>query len=113
MVAGWIRKTDEGVGSIFYAEQILGGRKAPYTFTVTKYLPYECIEYTAAFPQSLLFPGGSFIIKEDGKGGGSIFTATLTFRFGFLAKIFRAKMGYVRKHVSEEGQNLKRLLEGA
>ena len=108
VVAKWLNKVEEGVGTVFYAEQKLDGDRGGYTFTVTEYIPGRLIVYKPDFPRSLNLTRGSFIVEPF--GDGCIFTATLRFRFGFLVSdTLRAE---VEQHIAEEGQNLKRILEG-
>ncbi len=77
---------------------------------VTKYLPNKLIEYGVLFPESIVCSGGAFRVKSCGKG--SIFTATLSFRFGYLlSKLMLSRVDGIRRHMKEEGENLKRILE--
>lgn len=63
------------------------------------------------FPESIICSGGSFSIKPS--NGGSVFTATLSFRFGGLVSMHAKKRAAaIRLHMKEEGKNLKALLEG-
>ncbi len=68
------------------------------------------IEYDFLFPTSIIVKRGSFIFSNT--NSGCIFTATLTFRFGkIFLKLFKKQMEATIKHMKEEGENLKRLLE--
>ena len=68
------------------------------------------IEYKLLFPTSIICPKGSFIIEP--KEGSSIFTATLSFRFGWLFQKFaKSRVEAITKHMKEEGENLKKILE--
>ncbi len=107
VVAKWIKKVESGVGSVFYAEQKLDGKKDSYRFTVTKYVKGSLIEYTPAFPRCLNFIYGGFMVAPI--ENGSVFTATLTFRFGFL--LSKKLKSVIEKHIAEEGENLKKALE--
>jgi len=108
IVAKWLNKTEDGVGTVFYAEQELGGGLGGYTFTVTEYEPGKVIKYKPNFPRSLNLSFGSFEVEpvED----GCIFTAVLRFRFGFIMPKFFIDNVY--QHIKEEGENLKKILEG-
>ena len=78
-------------------------------FIISKIEKNKRIEYKLLFPMSIICPKGSFIIES--KGDSSIFTATLSFRFGwFLSKLAKNRVEAIRTHMKEEGENLKRLL---
>ncbi|GAJ11880.1 unnamed protein product, partial [marine sediment metagenome] len=60
------------------------------------------------------FPKNTFSVEQ--KEGTCVFTATGTYRLGWLAKTFAKKrlergLSSVKKHMKEEGENLKRILE--
>jgi hypothetical protein len=75
---------------------------------ITKVEKNKKIEFKNLFPISIICPKGSFIIEPKGKN--SIFTATLSIRFGWLfSKLNRVSV--LEKHMKEEGENVKRLLE--
>ncbi len=79
-------------------------------FIGTKVEPNKKIEYKLLFPTSIICPKGSFIIEP--KGESCIFTATLSFRFGrILSKLAKSKVETTKKHMREEGENLRKLLE--
>ena len=100
VTAKWLVKTEEGVGTVFYAEQKLDGDRGGYTFTVTEYIPGRLIVYKPAFPRSLNLSRGSFMIEPV--EGGCIFTATLRFRFGFLMS--ENFLRDIEIHIGEEGE---------
>jgi hypothetical protein len=108
--ARWIKGKGFEPGSVLYAEEYLGERIAKLTFKLITNIPDNLIEYKVLFPESVICSGGSFLIEPRGKG--SRFTATLTFRFGFILSKFLAKrVNALKKHMKEEGENLKKLLE--
>ena len=110
ILAKWIKGQGFEPGSVLYAEEHLGERTARLTFKLTKNIPDSLIEYKVLFPESIICSGGSFLIESHGEG--SIFTATLTFRFGFILSKFLAKrINTLKRHMKEEGENLKKLLE--
>ena len=79
-------------------------------FLGTKVEPNKRIEYRVLFPVSIISPKGSFIMEQ--KGRSCLFTATLYFRFGrIFLKFAKSRVEAVKKHMKEEGENLKRLLE--
>ena len=110
ILAKWIKGKGFEPGSVLYAEEYLGERIAKLTFKLIKNIPDSLIEYKVLFPESIVCSGGSFLIEPHGKG--SIFTATLTFRFGFiLSKFLSQRVNILKRHMKEEGENLKRILE--
>lgn len=110
VMAQWRKGENFREGSLLYAEEYLGGKLEKLRFKITRYVPNEVIEYKVQFPESIICSGGSFVIKPQNKG--SIFTATLSFRFGsVLSKLYSSRVTDLKKHMKEEGENLKKLLE--
>ena len=107
----WLEGEPFEEGSILYIEEYLHGKLHKMKFLGTKVELNRKIEYKLLFPTSIICPKGSFIIEPKGKT--CIFTATLSFRFGWLfSKLAKNRVGAVKKHMKEEGENLKRLLGG-
>jgi len=91
-------------------EEYLHGKIHKMKFLSTKIKPNSKIEYKLLFPTSIICTGGSFIIKPKGKS--CLFTATLSFRLGYvLSKLMPSRVDATRRHMKEEGKNLKKLLE--
>ena len=68
------------------------------------------IEFRHIFPLSIVCPGGSFTIER--RGNGCLFSATLRFRAGWLFSMLTPRrVDAVKRHMKEEGQNLKNSLE--
>ena len=106
----WLKGEPFEIGSILYVEEYLHGKLHKMKFLGTQFDPPRKIEYSLLFPMSLICPKGSFIIEEE--EGKSIFTATLSFRFGWLFSLFaEGRIGAIKNHMREEGENLKKLLE--
>ena len=106
----WIGKPAKE-GSILYCEEYLHKKLHKMKFRITKVELNRKIKYKLSFPMSVICPKGSFVIEP--KGDSCIFTATLSFRFGWLfSKLAKDRVEAVKKHMKEEGENLKRLLEG-
>jgi len=107
----WVNETgglDEG--DIVYYEEYLHGKLHKIRSKITKIEENKRIEFKNLFPISILSPKGSFIIEP--RGESCIFTATLSIRFGWLlSKIAKSRLDAGKKHIKEEGGNLKRLLE--
>jgi hypothetical protein len=60
----------------------------------------------------MLLPGGAFAVVSD--DGGARFTATISYRFGRLTeRLFKRRMATLQRHMKEEGENLKRIIESA
>jgi len=98
------------VGSIAYAEEYMHGKLHKLKLEFTKITPEE-IEYKALPKILRLFaPVNRFLIKK--KGNKCVFTAENYVRAGPLfGKLFKKEFDDVRRHVREEGENLKRLME--
>jgi len=110
VLARWVKGRNFEKGSVLYAEEYLGGKLEKLSFEITNYVPNELIEYKVLFPESIICSGGSFLIEPS--NGGSVFTATLSFRFGGVLSKFAGKRAEaIRLHMKEEGENLKALLE--
>lgn len=110
VLAKWVKGNNFEKGSVFYAEEYLGGKLEKLSFEITNCVRNELIEYKVLFPESIICSGGSFSIKPY--NGGSVFTATLSFRFGGLvSRVAKKRAKAIRLHMKEEGENLKELLE--
>lgn len=111
----WLKGRPWEEGSVAYAEEYIHGKLHKLKFVVTKVVPNKEIEYA---PVSRLirryFPKNKFYIEH--KGETCIFIASGIFRLGWLVKTFFKKnlehgLSSVKKHMKEEGENLKRILE--
>jgi len=111
----WIEGQPWEEESVVHAEEYIHGKLHKLKFVVTKVVPNEEIEYV---PVSRFlrryFPKNTFSIEP--KEGTCVFTATGTYRIGWLARTFAKKrlersLSSVRKHMKEEAENLKRILE--
>ena len=92
-------------------EELLHGDLHRVNAVLVKVVDNRLIEFRNTFPMSLLCPGGSFIIEPSGVG--SLFTATLSFRLGWLLSVLAGRrVDAIRRHMREESQNLKRIIEG-
>ena len=111
----WLKGKPWTEGSVLYAEEFIHGKLHKFTFEITTIVPNKRIEYipTSCFIRKF-FPKNEFIMEQ--KGDICIFTASGTYRVGKLGKIFFKKaiensLSSVKKHMREEGENLKILLE--
>ena len=111
----WTKGQPRDEGSIVHAEEYIHGKLHKLNFVVTKVVPGETIEYAPVSRFLRIYcPKNTFIVQS--KGGTCIFTATATYRIGWLFKTFAKKslergLSSVKKHVKEEGENLKKILE--
>jgi len=111
----WIRGNPWKERSVAYAEEYMHGKLHKLKFRISKIVPNREIEYA---PLSrilkIFFPRNRFEIKPS--GAGCIFTAEVHLRIGRIAKALAKRklelgLSSVRKHMKEEGENLKRILE--
>jgi hypothetical protein len=111
----WLKGNAWEAGSVVYAEEYIHGKLHKLKFLVTKVVPNREIEYV---PVSrflrLFFPKSTFCIEP--RDETCVFTARGTFRVGWLVRTFARKrftrgLSSVKKHMKEEGENLKRILE--
>ena len=108
----WLRGKPFEIGSVLYVEEYLHGQMHKMKFLSTQLEPNRKIEYKLLFPTSIICPRGSFIIEP--KGESCIFTATLSFRMGWLFSIFaKNRVDAIKKHMKGEGENLKKISEKA
>ena len=113
----WLMGAPWQEGSVAYAAEYMHGKLHKLKFKVTKVVPNERIEWV---PNSRLLriycPKNEFVIQQ--KGEHCIFTATGTLRVGRIVKtLLRKQLEYglacVKKHMKEEGENLKAILENS
>ena len=111
----WLKGFPYQEGSIVYAEEYIHGKLHKLKFIITKVVPNKRIEYA---PTSkilrIYFPKNEFVIEQ--KGDSCLFIASVTYRIGWIAKTFFKKalnkgLSSVKKHMKEEGENLKVILE--
>ena len=112
----WIKGEPWQVGSVVYAEEYIHGKLHKLKLIITKVVPNRRIEFapTNRFLR-FYFPGNTFAVNQ--KGDICVFTASGTYRIGWLFKTFARKkvergILSAKKHMKEEGENLKSILEG-
>jgi len=102
-------------GSVLYAEEYLHGKLHKLTFKAAKVIPNRLIEYVPANPLlRYYFPKNSFAFEPT--ENGTRFTASAHARVGWIVRTFFKKqlergLEATRKHMKEEGENLKKILE--
>ena len=106
----WTKGKPHEVGSIVYAEEVLAGKLCKISMICTKIEMKRRIEYRTLFPLSLFHPRSMYLIEEKGKR--TVFTAINHFRVPRLfGRRVETLIEATEKHIKEEGENLKRLLE--
>ena len=111
VVFRWIKGRPFQEGSMVYFEEYLHGKLHKAKFICTKVVPNRLIEYRPPFPLSIFFPRNQFKI-EPTDDGYCIFTATIKIRMDPLSrKLSRKQIEGVKRHMKEEGENLKTSLE--
>jgi hypothetical protein len=111
----WLEGQPWTVGSTAYAEHYLHGELHKFEFIVTKVVPNRHIEY---MPTSRLmrrfFSKKEFVIEEN--DDRCLFITSETLRVGWIVRTFFKKhlengLSSTRRHMKEEGENLKMILE--
>ncbi len=110
------------IGSIIYCEEYLGGYLEKPRFQITNVKPYSQLEYKLLFPYSIV--GTRFVFIIEPYNTSSLFTTQIHLGYkipllgGLLNKfiqilcvLFDGKLRTVSQHITEEEQNLKRILE--
>lgn len=110
----WTKGSPMESGSSCYGEEILGGELKRLKATIGEVVPNRKIVFRYTFPLSLVSPGFEWLIEP--KGSHSIFTALGYVRcmrfYRFIArKHVDTSMKVGKKHIREEGENLRRILE--
>lgn len=107
----WIKGKPLHEGAVLYAEEYLHGELHKLKFVITRIVPNREIVYKALFPLSIFAPQNAFIIEPKGENS-CIFTATGSYRAGPLFKKFgRNMIDATKRHMKEEGENLKYAVE--
>lgn len=108
----WIQGEPFQIGSVVYSEEYLHGEMHKLKFACTNIIPNRLVEYKPLFPWSIIMLSSSFAIESKSEDD-SIFTATLNFRsFPLIDKVLKNQLEGTRLHMKEEGENLKKILEG-
>lgn len=97
-----------------YAEQYVMGKVTKYNTICAEIILYRKIVFKFSFPISLITPKIEWIIEP--MGSTTVFTAITYMRAGnLLRKISKKEMDKLivahDKHVNEEAENLKKILE--
>lgn len=100
-------------GCRFYFLEIIGGFPLFLTAKITEVRENEYLEYVPAFPLSLLKTGKAYFRIEKISDNQSRLIAYVEYGNKFFDKIanFLVKTAAAKKHIKEEGENMKRYLE--
>jgi hypothetical protein len=108
--AEWISGIPNEVGSVLEVVERLGGHTDRLRLELTRIDPQQRYEYRIRGPISALLPRGAFVVEPA--DGGSRLHATIETRFPRLTRaIFGRRAQQLRRHMQEEGANLKQILE--
>jgi hypothetical protein len=110
----WRRGRGIAVGNEFFFEERIAGKRLPKTVRITKVVRDRYFAFEMTNPIFRFFlPHLSFGFEPDGEG--TRFLAELRLHgIGPLGRrLNRKEFEAVDRHMAEEGQNLKRLLEAA
>lgn len=100
-------------GTVFYFEEVIGGKLMKKRVHFTRVEPNRHVEFTFTNPLlALILPRLSFHFEPE--HDGVRFEAEIVIRTGPIgAWLNRREFSAVRQHMREEAENLKRILEGA
>jgi len=111
----WVKGEPWREGSVAYAEEFIHGKLHKFRFLVNRVVPNREIELVPFSRLLRVFcPYNRFSIEP--RDGSCLFTASGVLRVGRLGRSLMGKkldqgLAGVRKHMREEGKNLKRILE--
>ena len=110
----WTRGKPLEVGSKIDSEETVGGHKGGIKSTVTESVENEKIVLRPAWPLSFMCPKLEWIIEK--KGEDTYFIAQTHYVFGKIFLTLKKKtvdeiLFLTQKHMDEEGENLKNILE--
>ncbi len=98
-------------GTIMCFEEKMHGKPHSLKFKITWVETGKIIEYANFFPFSMISSGGFFKFVQIG-GDSCEFIAGMNFKGGkFLSNLFRTRIEALKKHMKEEGENLKKIME--
>lgn len=108
--AEWERGEPSQIGSIMRAVEVLDGTRETLRMELTSIEPPHRLRYRMRGLISILLPGGGFTVTPQ--DGGCLFTAFISYRMGrFTERLFDRRVAALTRHMEEEGENLKRIIE--
>lgn len=114
-VMEWIKGDPMAEGSVAYCEEYLEDQLQKLKFKFTRVERPRRIEYRVLFPLSLFAPGNAFDIQPLGEdrcklvASGKINMSEKTFLK--MHEYHAEKMRLTKRHMKEEGENIKQALE--
>jgi len=106
----WLKGRPHEEGSIAYFEEVLDGKLCKIKAITVKVEKYRLVETKSPFPVSLIHTKGTYIFEP--KGNSCVFTAINHFRIPSLFnKRLLSLVAATEKHMKEEGENLKKIIE--
>ena len=111
----WIEGPPWQEGSIVYAEEYFHEKLHKLKFIVTRVVPNRKIEYVpVSWFLRRYVPKMRYSVES--KGRSCVFTAAVHYRLALLPRLLAKKsvekeLSSIRKHMKEEGENLKQILE--
>ena len=112
----WTKGKPMESGSNWYGEEVVRGKVFKLKGTIGEVIKNRKIVFKYSFPVSLVAPRFEWLIEP--KGPNSVFIAKSYLRAGDLfckfklsRKEMETKIEMHNKHVGEEGENLKKILE--
>lgn len=111
----WVKGQPWTKDAVMRAEEYLHGKLHKFKFKITKIEPNRHIEYTPTSKfMRKFFPKNEFILEPQGEK--CLFKASGTYRVGWIGKklfmkAIEAGLASVKKHMKEEDENLKRIIE--
>lgn len=110
----WTKGNPLEVGSKIDSEEIMDGHKVRIKGTCVESVNYRKIAFKPSWPISIICPKLEWIIESH--GNNTVFTAQTYYKFGKLFLMFKKDhanymMDVSKRHMDEEGENLKNILE--
>ena len=106
----WTKGKPMEEGSTMYAEEVVGGKLVKGKATFADIVPNRHFTLNPPFPQSLFC---QYEYKIEPKGSKTVFTALTHLKFpAFSEKHIQRVIKLGEKHIKEEGENMKKILEG-
>lgn len=111
----WLKGSPWQKGSVIYAEEYIDGELHKLTFIVTRVVPNREIEYVPVSRFRRRY-APKYTFSVESKDASCVFTATVHTRIPLLLRLIAKKkvergLSSVMKHMKEEGENMKKILE--
>ena len=111
----WLKGSPWEEGSVIHAEEYIDGKLHKLRFIITRVVPNREIEYIPVSRFRRRY-APKYTFSVEPKDASCVFTAAVYVRVPLLPRLLakkRVERGFssVQKHMKEEGENLKRILE--